>query len=156
VQRIGVVYETRETKVEAANGEIETTKEKFKRPYMSDDWERANRARQESHSDGDSEDGDTPEPRGGVEVRGGCTLIFDLDSAKLKYAIAKRLVTALPDSRDRTLNWEWIDQVRKYQVDDLPRQMALSSQAFASADHGQIDEPFAMLHQYVRDRHAEK
>src|SRR5262249_13358462 len=31
-------------------------------------------------------------PEGGFEVYGGCTLIFDLDSLKLKYAISKPLL----------------------------------------------------------------
>lgn len=149
VQRIGVVYGTRET-------EIAGVKEKFKRPYTLKDWKLANRDRRDGDLDNDSNEDDTPEPRGGIEVRGGCTLIFDLDSATLKYAIAKRLITARPDGQERTLNWEWIDRVRRYQTEDLARQIALSSQAFASAEHGLIDEPFAMLHQHVGDRHAEE
>lgn len=156
VQRIGAVYGTRETEVEREDGRIERKKEKFKHPYTSEDWQRAHSARQDGDPDDDSKGDAPPEPRGGIEVRGGCTLIFDLDSATLKYAIPKRLITALPGSQKRTLNWEWIDQVRKYQVEDLPRQMSLSLQAFASADHGQIDEPFAMLHQQVGGRHAEE
>ena len=42
------------------------------RPYATADW--VNR------------------PQGGMEVHGGCTLIFDLDSVKLNYAISRRLL----------------------------------------------------------------
>ena len=156
VQRIGVLYGIRESDVAGEDGQRERKKEKFKRPYTSEDWEKAGHARHRGDSDEDLNADESPEPPGGIEVRGGCTLIFDLDSATLKYAIAKRLVAALPDSQERHLNWEWIDQVRRYQVEDLPRQMSLSLQAFGSADHGQIDEPFAMLHQHVGDYHAEE
>lgn len=154
VQRIGVVYGTKD-------GQRETRKEKFKRAYTAADWRISKASQQgESSSTNNAEEAlndDVPSgPPGGIEVRGGCTLIFDLDSATLKYAIAKRLLTALPDGGERTLNWEWIDQVRTYQVEELPRQMSLHSQAFAAADHGQIDEPFAMLHQHFGESHAEE
>lgn len=177
VQRVGVVYETRE-----AEGDRRTLKKKevYRRAYTAEDW-RLSKAQQQETLPGDTDSREVSDddaaigPRGGIEIRGGCTLIFDLDSAKLKYAVTKRLVRASTSNegsgeamcKQQTwpqydgltqpdLNWEWIDQVRKYQVEDLPLQLSLSSQAFASADHGQIDEPFAMLHQHVGDHDAEK
>lgn len=156
VQRIGVVYGKRKIEVVGEDGQIEVKNEKFKEPYTLDDWKQSNLTEVVGDSNDDSSADGPPESRGGIEVRGGCTLIFDLDSAKLKYAIAKRLVKAPLQGQERTLNWEWIDKVRKYQSEDLPLQISLSSQAFASIAHGQIDEPFAMLHQHVGDQHAEE
>ncbi len=159
VQRIGVVYETPSSVVPENNKMRE--KKKIGRPYNADDWQ-LSKSRQQAPSSRESEsfevsDDDLPPgPTGGIEIRGGCTLIFDLDSAPLKYAVAKRLITVSTDNHQRTLNWRWIDQVGKYQVEDFPRQMSLSLQAFASGDPGQADEPFAMLHQHVGGSHAEE
>src|SRR5206468_4857567 len=88
-------------------------------------------------------------PEGGMEVHGGCTLIFDLDSLKLKYAIAKRLLN--PDtvcSPTRGLNFEWIDRQQRYQSHELPLSMSLVGQYFGASAEGYLDAPFAMLHQH--------
>jgi hypothetical protein len=101
---------------------------KFSRHYTADDWK--NR------------------PAGGVEVHGGCTLIFDLDSVKLKYAIAKRLLNPeTVNTPTRGLNFEWIDGQRRYRSEELPLSMSRVCQYFGAGEDAYLDEPFAMLHQ---------
>jgi hypothetical protein len=97
---------------------------KFVRPYTPEDW--VNR------------------PEGGLEVEGGCTLIFDLDSVKLKYAISKRLLKV--DTPERALNQEWIDRQQRYRSQELPLAMSLVGQYFGADSEGYFDEPFALLH----------
>ncbi len=103
-------------------------KGKYVRSYTAADWQKR--------------------PEGGLEIRGGCTLIFDLEAPTLKYAVSKRLIIASPDGgHDRRLNLDWINRLHEFQTDDLPLQMSLVSRYFGVADDGYMDEQFAMLHQ---------
>lgn len=86
-------------------------------------------------------------PSGGFVVYGGCTLIFDLDSLSLKYAISKPLLN--PDSLDRNkheLNLERIQRQHHYQSEELPMAIPEVAKYFASGTDGAFDEPFALLH----------
>ena len=87
-------------------------------------------------------------PAGSFEVQGGCTLIFDLDSVTLKYAISKPLLQpeAL-DERKRELNIDRIDRQYRYQTEELPLCMSQVGQYFGAGADGYFDEPFALLHQ---------
>lgn len=87
-------------------------------------------------------------PSGGFEVYGGCTLIFDLDSLMLKYAISKPLLQPeLLDKHVHKLHFERIDQQHRYQTEELPLCLSQASQYFGAGVLGDFDEPFAMLHQ---------
>jgi hypothetical protein len=92
-------------------------------------------------------------PQGGLEVHGGCTLIFDLDSVKLKYAISRRLLKLETiGTNKRELNEEWINRQHRYQTEELPQAMSLVGQYFGASPDGYFDEPFAILHTHeVRD-----
>lgn len=85
-------------------------------------------------------------PENGVEVYGGCTLIFDLDTLRLRYAISKPLLAAESPDGTHALNAERIAEQVKYQVEDLPYAMSEVARYFGTAVDGVIDEPFALLH----------
>lgn len=91
-----------------------------------------------------------PPPTGGLQIRGGCTLIFDLDSLKLKYAIAKPLLDlaalkAIPG--ERRLDAARIERQAAYQNDgDLMAASEHSKYFGQSLDSP--TEPFALLHQH--------
>lgn len=93
--------------------------------------------------------GDSTEPpAGGFEVYGGCTLIFDLDSVTLRYAVSKPLLC--PDALDRRkheLNLERIERQYHYQTEEFPMCLSQVGQYFGGGADGNFDEPFALLHQ---------
>jgi hypothetical protein len=80
-------------------------------------------------------------PPGGFEVYGGCTLIFDLDSLSLKYAISKSLL----DPVTHKLDLDRISRQYRYQSEELPLAMSEVGRYFGAGD-GPPDEPFALLH----------
>jgi hypothetical protein len=87
-------------------------------------------------------------PTDGFEAYGGCTLIFDLDSLSLKYAISKPLLN--PDALDRgghELYLERLERQYRYLNEELPLAMSEACRYFGAAAGGAIDEPFALLHQ---------
>ncbi len=86
-------------------------------------------------------------PPGGFEVLGGCTLIFDLDSLKLKYAIAKPLFKpeALDDHRHE-LNRARFDQQRTFEQEIMPLSMSEVGHYFEGGHDAELGEPFALLH----------
>jgi hypothetical protein len=87
-------------------------------------------------------------PAGGFEVHGGATLIFDLDSLALKYAISKPLLQPNKlDERKREINRERIARQRRYQHEVLPLSMSETGQYFGAGLQGHIGEPFSLLHQ---------
>ena len=88
-------------------------------------------------------------PKGGMEVLGGSTLIFDLDSLKLEYAITKPLLVPEDlDDKRRTFNVERIKRQYKYQKEQLPLSISEFSLYFEEAFNGQYGEPFALLHKH--------
>jgi len=84
-----------------------------------------------------------------LEFCGGCTLIFDLDSSTLQYAITKPLVlTEIQDGKVRFVinNSRLQKQYRfQYQSDEIePNEFAL----YFSNGSSRMTEPFAFLHQH--------
>jgi len=91
-----------------------------------------------------------PPPTGGLQVRGGCTLIFDLESLKLKYAIAKPLLdlAALRASPSiRRLDAARIERQAAYQGDEDLMAASEHSKYFGQSLDSPT-EPFALLHQH--------
>jgi len=86
-------------------------------------------------------------PDGGFEFRGGCTLIFDLDTLKLKYAISKPLIDrqALDEGRFE-INQGRLMRQYEYQNDEGPMHLSEYSQYFGGGKVDQLEEPFAFLH----------
>jgi hypothetical protein len=86
-------------------------------------------------------------PKGGMQVRGGCTLIFDLDTLKLKYAIAKPLLdlNTSPDQR-RQLDVERIEKQAAFQNDGDLMAASEYSKFFGQSLNSVTSEPFALLH----------
>lgn len=80
--------------------------------------------------------------------KGGCTLIFDLDSKKLKYAISKPLI-----SLDTLSNGNWkLDKKRlqeelDFQLDMVEKYDSEYSMYFGNKE-ARINEPFSFLHQH--------
>jgi len=90
---------------------------------------------------------DQDPPIGGFEVWGGCTLIFDLDTVQLKYAISKPLL--VPDKLERyvrELNQDRIDEHYQYQTEVLPLSVSQVSQYFALGFNSNLTEMFSLLH----------
>ena len=88
-------------------------------------------------------------PKNGMEVQGGCTLIFDLDSLDLKYAINKPLfVPKELDNNNRVVNQERVMRQYHYQTEDLPLGVSEFSSYFEGSFQGQYGEPFALLHKH--------
>lgn len=87
-------------------------------------------------------------PDNGFLLSGGCTLIFDLDTLRLRYAIAKPLL----DLDQLSQGVFEIDKRRAenqaaYQREVMPEQNEFS-QYFGVNGAGYLDEPFALLHQH--------
>ena len=126
VQRVGVIYQ---------NGEI---KEYYK-PARS----------KETATNAGYEKSDKKVTKNRFEVVGGCTLIFDLDSLNLKYAISKPLLN--PAQLDKEKREIHMDRVRKqfeYQTEVLPASMSEFNLYFEEAFDGHFGEPFALLHKH--------
>lgn len=80
------------------------------------------------------------------ELRAGCTLIFDLDSFKLKYAVFKPLLDL---SAFNTGGKPGIHLVRlKRLIDYRQRPETNAFAAYFSSPNNRIMEPFAFLHQH--------
>ena len=91
------------------------------------------------------------------ELKGGCTLIVDLASLTLKYAIAKPLLIpkAPGDPRDKDLvfNAEAAERQFQYIYEDSPLAMTDYNQYFGKSGENSIGEPFAFLHQHYNHEH---
>ena len=83
---------------------------------------------------------------GAFEVLGGCTLIFDLDSVELKYAISKPLLQpeAL-DERRREINLERIDKQYYYRNEILPLSVSEAAGYFGAGFEDNFGEPFSIM-----------
>ena len=95
-------------------------------------------------------------PEGGFEFRGGCTLIFDLDSLQLKYAISKPLLDLEDkqslDGKDKNaeikLHIDMKRVARQYEyMSDSDGMNFNEYTKFFSTNLLQIVEPFNFLHQ---------
>ncbi|MCK5440252.1 MAG: hypothetical protein KAJ23_00030 [Maribacter sp.] len=81
---------------------------------------------------------------------GGCTLIFDLDSKKLKYSINKPLldIEALKNGNTQ-INRERVLAQHQYQSNDMALHIGEERRYFGTqASDFMFTEPFAMLHQH--------
>ncbi len=126
VQRVGVVYQ---------HGEI---KEYYK-PARSRD----------TSTDSGYEKSDRKVTKNRFEVVGGCTLIFDLDTLNLKYAISKPLLNpAELDQQCREINMDRVRKQFEYQTEVLPASMSEFNLYFEEAFDGHFGEPFALLHKH--------
>ena len=91
-------------------------------------------------------------PEGGFEVQGGCTLIFDLDDLKLKYAISKPLLDFSKKHECEGGHYFELNKKRilaqiEYQQTELSMHMSDVEQYFGTANDSLFGEPFALLHQ---------
>lgn len=126
VQRIGVVYE---------NGVIR----EYYRPSKKDN----------TTQDVNFEKSERKITKNRFEVVGGCTLIFDLDTLNLKYAISKPLlIPERLDDMSREINMDRVKRQFKYQTEELPRSISEFSLYFEEVFNGQYGEPFALLHKH--------
>jgi hypothetical protein len=91
--------------------------------------------------------GTDPPPPGGFETRGGCTMIFDLDSVELKYAISKPLFKAEAlDERRHEVDLERIGCQHRYRYEELPLNQPEVSKYFGTGVESGFGEPFSLLH----------
>ena len=88
-------------------------------------------------------------PKGGMQIRGGCTLIFDLDTLKLKYAIAKPLLDLnTAPGQPRQLDAARIAKQAAYQNDGDLMAASEYSKFFGQSLDSLTNEPFALLHHH--------
>lgn len=88
-------------------------------------------------------------PKGGFQLWGGCTLIFDLDTVKLKYAIAKPLLD--PDKLrqgQREINKKRALKQHLYQTEEGFLSLSEQSLYFSTGLRNFFNEPFAFLHNH--------
>ena len=87
------------------------------------------------------------DPEKGFQLWGGSTMVFDLDTVKLKYAIAKPLLD--PDelkAGKRVINKKRALSQHKYITEDAILSMSEHSLHFNPDPRNNFNEPFAMLH----------
>jgi hypothetical protein len=88
-------------------------------------------------------------PKDGMQIRGGCTLIFDLDTLKLKYAIAKPLLDLnTAPGQPRQLDAVRIARQAAYQNDGDLMAASEFGKFFGQSLNSPTDEPFALLHHH--------
>jgi hypothetical protein len=80
--------------------------------------------------------------------RGGCTLVFDLDTVALKYAISKPLIENETVGGTMRLHEERARAQYKYQFETGPRGMSDFRKYFGLGFSRGVNEPFAILHQH--------
>jgi len=86
-------------------------------------------------------------PPNGFEFRGGCTLIFDLNTVQLKYAISKPLVDLNNWSSEiRQIDVARAEQQYNYQNNQSLAIMSEFHQYFGVNPTTSPNEPFALLH----------
>ncbi len=90
-----------------------------------------------------------PVPKGGFEFRGACTLIFDLDTLQLKYAISKPLIDIplLDKGGDIRINIKRLKNQYAFQYEETDNKVNEFTQYFGNGAHTHT-EPFAFLHQH--------
>jgi hypothetical protein len=80
--------------------------------------------------------------------RGGCTLVFDLDTVRLKYVIAKPLIDSETPDGKLQLNETRAREQYDYQFETGPMGMSDFRKYFGLGFSRGISEPFAVLHQH--------
>lgn len=90
---------------------------------------------------------DDKKPENGFEIWGGCTLIFDLDTLKLKYSITKPLL-------DLSLLKKGIHEIDKKRIENQSNFESQLEMYVSEHDHyfgsglKELNEPFAFLHKH--------
>ncbi|MVM28927.1 hypothetical protein GO755_02700 [Spirosoma sp. HMF4905] len=88
-------------------------------------------------------------PANGFEFRGGCTMIFDLEKAQLKYAITKPLLnTDKLAFQIREIDTGRVEQQYGYQNNDTMMGISDYSHYFGIGASDALNEPFAFLHSH--------
>jgi hypothetical protein len=82
-----------------------------------------------------------------IIFRGGCTLVFDLDTVELKYAIAKPLIDSETGTGALRLDEERARAQYQYQFETGPMGMSDFRKYFGFGFSRGVNEPFAILHQ---------
>ncbi len=77
-------------------------------------------------------------------ARGGCTLIFDLDSLELRYAISKSIVITNAENGRKELNYDYLLRLYKHRIEQ--RDDSDYAMYFGSAFDNSAFEPFSFLH----------
>jgi hypothetical protein len=85
-------------------------------------------------------------PEGGFEFHGGCTLIFDLDSMQLKYAISKPLLDAESRQGDPQIDLKRAKRQYAFQHNEEPAGNNEYTNYFSRGIHDVV-ETFSFLHQ---------
>jgi hypothetical protein len=95
-------------------------------------------------------DDDAMPPPGGFQIRGGCTMIFDLNTQTLKYAITKPLLDLrkLQSGGARSLDKARIERQFAYQNDGDAMAMGDYAKHFGIGLNNAANEPFALLHNH--------
>ena len=95
----------------------------------------------------------TFQPESGMKLKenqfflhGGCTMIFDLDSNELKYAVSKPLLDINVLPRKRQIDKERVEQQYNYQIEEGPLHLSEYNQYFGQGLHNNFNEPFCLLH----------
>jgi hypothetical protein len=90
-----------------------------------------------------------PTPPGGFELWGGCTLIFDLDTLSLKYAIARPLLDSRPaPDGSKQIDRARIEKQYNYQNDVNMLGLSEYSRSLGIQLNSPLNEPFSLLHQH--------
>jgi len=88
-------------------------------------------------------------PKNGFEFWGGCTMIFDLDTLNLRYAITKPLLDPDELSRGRrVMHEERAMKQFQYQTEDGVLNLSEQSLYFGTGLRNYFNEPFAFLHSH--------
>ena len=88
-------------------------------------------------------------PEGGFEFMGGCTLIFDLDTQRLKYAISKPILDMDSLERNGVLKINMKRVETQYHLQNEAGDLPFSEYALYFGTGGcKVAEPFAFLHQH--------
>ena len=87
-------------------------------------------------------------PEEGFEIQGGCTLVFDLNTFSLKYAIAKPLLDPVRNHDNGTpmINVDRIRSQHEFLQDTMSFNMNAVAQHFGAGVDTYFGEPFALLH----------
>ena len=104
--------------------------------------------------------GDDEIPEGGMEFRGGCTLIFDLEKNKLRYSISKPLLDMDKIKYEKDADKKFVLNERRileqydYQFDEgLESRNEYSK--YLGVNMNNIQEPFALLHSHKTENNGQ-
>lgn len=89
-----------------------------------------------------------PTPANGFEMQGGCTLIFDLETMRLRYCISKPLLDPVRKRIDGgpEINIRRAASQYQFQFEALPESASEFALSFGMSLDGHFSEPFALLH----------